>query len=92
MKNFEAMTFPNEELKNQKEELKSHNKCFRGQFRQKRRPDPNDHEVKVRKFEEKLDADEFLRWLYNVQRIFDYHKVPQEMKAKLVALRLRKYA
>ena len=30
MKNFEAMTFPNEELKNQKEELKGHNKCFRG--------------------------------------------------------------
>jgi len=76
IKNFKAVTSTNKELKNQTEELKSHNKCFRHQFRGKRRPDLSDHEIKVPKFEGKLDPDEFLRWHYNIERIFNYHKVP----------------
>ena len=83
MNNFEAMTSTNKELKNQKEELKSHNKCFRCQFSEKGRHDLNNHEVKVPNFKRKLDPDEFFRWLYNVYRIFHYHKVPEEMKVKL---------
>jgi len=92
VKNFEAMTSTDKELKNQKGESKSHNKCFRCQFKEERRSDLHDHEVMVPKFEGKLDPDELLRWPYNVERIFDYSKVPKEMKVKLVALGLRKYA
>ena len=91
MKNFEAMISSNKELRNQKEELKSQNKCFRCPFGEKRRPDLNDHEVKVPKFEGKLDPDEFLRWLYNIERIPDHYKVSDEMTVKLVVLRLGKH-
>jgi len=52
----------------------------------------NDFRVDIPEFEGKLDLDEFLEWPHTVERILDYKVVPEDKKAKLVALRLRKYA
>jgi len=52
----------------------------------------NDFRVEIPEFEGKLDADEFLEWLHIVVRIFEYKEVPEDNKAKLIALRMRKYA
>jgi len=48
--------------------------------------------VEIPEFEGKLNLDEFLEWLHTVKRIFDYKKVPEDNKVKLVALKFRKYA
>jgi len=52
----------------------------------------NDFRVEVPEFEGKLDPEEFLDWLYTVERVFEYKDIPDEKKVKLMALRLRKYA
>ena len=39
-----------------------------------------------------MDPDDFLEWMQTVERIFEYKKVPEDKKVKLVALKLRKYA
>ena len=52
----------------------------------------NDFRVEVLEFEGKLDPAEFLDWLYAVGRVFEYKDVPDDKKAKLVALRITKYA
>jgi len=52
----------------------------------------NDFRVDIPEFEGKLDPEEFLDWLSTVERVFDYKAIPDDKKAKLVALKLRKYA
>jgi len=49
----------------------------------------NDFRVKIPEYEGKLDPEEFLDWLYMVERVFEYKDVPEDKKLKLVALRLR---
>jgi len=51
-----------------------------------------DFKVDIPEFEGHLDPDLFLDYLRTVERVFDYKDVPEEKKAKLVALKLRKYA
>jgi len=55
-------------------------------------PNSNDFRIELPEFERKLDPDEFLDWLYTIERIFEYKEIPAESKVKLVALKLRKYA
>jgi len=42
-------------------------------------------------FEGKLDPDDFLEWMQTVERIFEYKEIPKDKKAKLLALKFRKY-
>jgi len=46
----------------------------------------NDFKVEIPEFEGKLDPDEFLEWLHTVERVFEYKKIPDDKKVKLVAL------
>ena len=55
-------------------------------------PNSNDFRVDILEFKGKLDSNEFLEWLHIVEHIFEYKVVPEDIKVKLVALRLRKYA
>jgi len=48
--------------------------------------------VDIPEFKGQLDPDLFLDWLQTVEWVFDYKDVPDAKKAKLVALKLRKYA
>ena len=52
----------------------------------------NDFGVEIPEYEGNLDLEEFLDWLYTVEKVFDYKDVPEDKKVKLVALRVRKYA
>jgi len=45
-----------------------------------------DIKVEVPEFEGKLDPDKFLEWFQTVERIFDYKKIPEEKKVKLVRI------
>jgi len=62
--------------------------------RRGRRPSShfNAFKVEIPEFEGKLDPDDFLEWMQTVERIFDYKEIPKNKNAKLVALKLRKYA
>jgi len=51
-----------------------------------------DFKVDIPEYEGHLDPDVFLDWLRTVERVFDHKDIPDEKKAKLVALKLRKYA
>ena len=48
--------------------------------------------VKILKYEGKLDYEEFLDWLHTVESVFEYTDILEDKKVKLVALSLRKYA
>ena len=39
-----------------------------------------------------MQPDDFIDWLQTVERIFDLRQIPEDLKVKLVAIRLRKYA
>jgi len=51
----------------------------------------SDFGVEIPEYEGKLDLEEFLEWLYTVERVFECKDIPEDKKVKLVALRLRKY-
>ena len=36
----------------------------------------SDFRVKILKFKGKLDRNEFLEWMYTIERIFEYKEVP----------------
>lgn len=40
-------------------------------------------------FSSTLQADGFIDWLNEVERIFDYKEVPDRVKVKLVAIKLK---
>jgi len=68
------------------EYLQAHHKGKKNQNAYLRRP------LDVPKFEGRLDPDEFLEWLQAVERAFEFEEVPEDQKAKLVALKLRSFA
>ena len=48
--------------------------------------------MEISEFEGRLDPDEFLEWVQTVERVFEYKNIPQDKKAKPIALKLMKYA
>jgi len=48
--------------------------------------------TEIPEFEGRMQPDDFIDWLQTVERIFDLRQVPESLKVKLVAIRLRKYA
>nr|GFD29162.1 reverse transcriptase [Tanacetum cinerariifolium] len=40
----------------------------------------------------KIQPDEFIDWLNTVKRIFDYQDVPEDVKVKIVAIKLKRHA
>ncbi|KAJ0444397.1 putative retrotransposon gag domain-containing protein [Helianthus annuus] len=48
--------------------------------------------TEIPEFEGRMEPDDFIDWLQTVERIFDLRQVPENLKVKLVAIRLRKYA
>jgi len=51
-----------------------------------------DFRVESLEFDEHLNPDDFLDWLNAVERLFKFKEVPDDKRAKLLALKLRKYA
>jgi hypothetical protein len=45
--------------------------------------------VELPEFSGALQAEGFIDWLHRVERIFDYKEVPDSMKVKLVAIKLK---
>ena len=52
----------------------------------------NDFKVDISEFEDQLDSNEFLDCFQTMERVVNYKDIPDEKKAKLVDLMLRKYA
>ena len=48
--------------------------------------------VEILDFEGKMQPEEFVDWLNNVERIFKYGDAPKNRKVKLVAIKLKKHA
>ncbi|GJV87680.1 reverse transcriptase domain-containing protein [Tanacetum coccineum] len=48
--------------------------------------------TEIPEFEGKLQPDDFLDWIQTVERIFDLRDIPDNLKVKLVAIKLKKYA
>jgi len=72
----------------------SHEKEPHRSSRGGRRPLTNfdDFKVVIPEFVGKHDADEFIKWLNTVERIFEYKVVPNDKRVKPVGLKLGKYA
>ncbi|GKE69039.1 hypothetical protein Tco_1527111 [Tanacetum coccineum] len=49
-------------------------------------------EVNIPNFEGKSHPDDFIDWLYTVERVFDIKNLSDEQKVKLVAIKLKKNA
>ena len=48
--------------------------------------------IELPEFSGSLSAEDFVDWLNQVERIFDYHEVPDHKKVKLIAIILRSRA
>ncbi|GJX74962.1 reverse transcriptase [Tanacetum coccineum] len=48
--------------------------------------------VDILEFDGKIQPDEFLDWLYMVEKVFDFKEVSVDRKMKLVTIKLRKHA
>ncbi|EOX92171.1 Gag-pol polyprotein-like protein [Theobroma cacao] len=48
--------------------------------------------VDIPEFEGRLHPDDFLDWLYTVERVFELKDIPDEKSVKLVAIKLKKHA
>ena len=48
--------------------------------------------IELPKFFGNLSAKDFVDWLNQVERIFDYHEVPDHKKVKLIAIKFRSRA
>ncbi|KAJ0534568.1 putative nucleotidyltransferase, Ribonuclease H [Helianthus annuus] len=48
--------------------------------------------TEIPEFEGRLQPDDFLDWLQTVERVFDLRDIPEQLKVKVVAIRLRRYA
>ena len=51
-----------------------------------------DMKVDITKFEGKMQPDDFIAWLTNVERIFYFKDVPENSKVKIEAIKLKKHA
>jgi len=52
----------------------------------------NDIKIDISDFEGNLQPDDFLDWLETVECVFEYKKVLEEQKVKIVAVKLKKHA
>jgi len=52
----------------------------------------NDIKLGIPNFEEKLQPDEFVGWLQTIERVFEYKKILEEQKVKIVEFKLKKNA
>ncbi|GKC65948.1 reverse transcriptase domain-containing protein [Tanacetum coccineum] len=48
--------------------------------------------IKIPKFMGKVHPDDFIDWLSTVERVFDVRDIPDKLKVKLVAIKLRQHA
>lgn len=48
--------------------------------------------VEIPEFDGTAHPDDFIDWLSTVERVFDLREIPDHLKVKLVAIKLRKYA
>ncbi|KAJ9540932.1 hypothetical protein OSB04_027438 [Centaurea solstitialis] len=48
--------------------------------------------VEIPEFEGRVQPDEFIEWIHTVERVFDLRDIPDNLKVKLVATKLRKHA
>ncbi|GJW59663.1 putative CCCH-type zinc finger family protein [Tanacetum coccineum] len=48
--------------------------------------------IKIPKFTGKVHPDDFIDWLSTVERVFDVRDIPDKLKVKLVAIKLRQHA
>ncbi|EOY08446.1 Gag-pol polyprotein-like protein [Theobroma cacao] len=48
--------------------------------------------VNILEFEGRLHPDDFLDWLYTVEKVFELKDIPDEKRVKLVAIKLKKHA
>jgi len=86
---FEAIMKKCEYLRAHHEEMKNQNNNLRRQLGE---PIKQRKTVEIPEFKGRLDPDEFLEWLQAVERAFEFKKLPEAKKAKLVALKLRSFA
>ncbi|GJW81970.1 putative CCCH-type zinc finger family protein [Tanacetum coccineum] len=48
--------------------------------------------VDILVFEGRIQPDEFIDWFHTVERVFDYQEVHEDLKVKIVAIKLKKHA
>ncbi|GKD11728.1 putative nucleotidyltransferase, ribonuclease H, partial [Tanacetum coccineum] len=48
--------------------------------------------VDIPVFEGRIQPDEFIDWIHTVERVFDYQEVRDDLKVKIVAIKLKKHA
>ncbi|GJX67976.1 putative nucleotidyltransferase, ribonuclease H [Tanacetum coccineum] len=48
--------------------------------------------VDIPMFEGRIQPDEFIDWIHTVERVFDYQDVRDDLKVKIVAIKLKKHA
>ncbi|GJR64476.1 hypothetical protein Tco_0010541 [Tanacetum coccineum] len=48
--------------------------------------------IEIPEFTSKVHPDDFIDWLSTVQRVFDVRDIPNKLKVKLVAIKLRQHA
>ncbi|GJS03754.1 putative CCCH-type zinc finger family protein [Tanacetum coccineum] len=48
--------------------------------------------VDIPVFEGRIQPDEFIDWIHTVERVFDYQEVREDLKVKIVAIKLKKHA
>nr|GEW12206.1 hypothetical protein [Tanacetum cinerariifolium] len=53
---------------------------------------PLDLKADIPVFKGKIQPDEFIDWLNTVERIFNYQDVPEDVKVKIVAIKLKRHA
>ncbi|KAL6175180.1 hypothetical protein ACLB2K_051822 [Fragaria x ananassa] len=51
-----------------------------------------DMKVDISEFEGRMRPDDFVDWLNTVERVFEYKKIPDEKRVKIVAIKLVKHA
>ncbi|GJZ21204.1 RNA-directed DNA polymerase, eukaryota, reverse transcriptase zinc-binding domain protein [Tanacetum coccineum] len=61
-------------------------------YRNNRYRRPLDLKADIPVFEGKIQPDEFIDWLNTVEQIFDYQDVLEDVKVKIVAIKLKKHA
>ncbi|GKG06894.1 hypothetical protein Tco_0329863, partial [Tanacetum coccineum] len=48
--------------------------------------------IEIPEFTSKVHPDDFINWLSTVERVFDVRDIPDKLKVKLVAIKLRQHA
>ncbi|GJV65371.1 RNA-directed DNA polymerase [Tanacetum coccineum] len=48
--------------------------------------------VDIPVFEGRIQPDEFIDWIHTVERVFDYQEIHEDLKVKIIAIKLKKHA